>query len=130
MALDSKTQSRSSSPHCLRSKLLSMKRPKLMRVATTAPSLQTSVTQNEAQYSQSLTRATALLTRMAAAATESRQVRGGSIGSVESSYSSSDEQQSPTDCTCRKDNNDTCSPDNSENYFSFPDFDDFAEYQE
>lgn len=103
-----------------------------MRVATTAPSLQTSVAPNEAQYSQSLSRATTLLTRMAAVGAEPRQVRGSSIGSVESSYSSSDEQQSPSECdnfTCQKDNDDRSPSSSHENYFSFPDFEDFAEYQ-
>lgn len=127
MASESHSKSRSSSPHFHHSKLMSVGRPNLMRAAATAPFLQTSVTPIEAQYSQSSTRATALLTRMFVAGSESRQVRGGSIGSLESSCSSPDENQSPSNCvanTERKDNQDINST-HSENYFSFPNFEDF-----
>ncbi|RKF76386.1 hypothetical protein GcM3_079017 [Golovinomyces cichoracearum] len=154
MAPDSKTQNSCCSSHTQNLKLISVKRPKLIQVAATAPSLQTSITPKDAQYSHSSTRAAALLTRIVTEIEIFRQVRGNSIGSIGSSYSTSDDQQSPkddgneTEAKNKSDRLDTYSNDYSHpsstriisamkanmfqggNYFSFPDFEDFGEYRE
>ncbi|RKF66030.1 hypothetical protein GcC1_112009 [Golovinomyces cichoracearum] len=109
MAPDSKTQNSCCSSHTQNLKLISVKRPKLIQVAATAPSLQTSITPKDAQYCHSSTRAAALLTRIVTEIEIFRQVRGNSIGSIESSYSTSDDQQSPKD-----DGNETESKDKSD----------------
>ncbi|TQS34360.1 hypothetical protein Golomagni_05259 [Golovinomyces magnicellulatus] len=140
MAPDSKKQNSCCSTHTQNLKIISVKRPKLIQVAATAPSLHTSITPKDAQYSHSSTRAAALLTRIVTEREIYRQIRGNSIGSIESSYSSPDDQQSPKD-----DGNEAEQKDKSdrlasytmktnmfqgENYFSFPDFEGFQDYRE
>ncbi|EPQ66792.1 BgtAc-30842 [Blumeria graminis f. sp. tritici] len=76
-------QSRHSSPHAAHAKPLLARRPRLIRAAATAPSLQTAIISQETHYSQSSTRAAVLLSQVATAGV-SRQTRGTSIASLDS----------------------------------------------
>ncbi|SZF00436.1 unnamed protein product [Blumeria hordei] len=103
--------SRHSSAHA---KPLLARRPRLIRAAATAPSLQTAIISQETHYSQSSTRAAVLLSQVATAGVL-RQTRGTSIASLDSVSSHHDRVVAAKE---------PCSA-NSENYFSFPSFEDF-----
>ncbi|EKD17990.1 uncharacterized protein L3040_004530 [Drepanopeziza brunnea f. sp. 'multigermtubi'] len=122
--MPSKSQSRNASPTTL-----SSRRPKLMRAAATAPTIATSnASRNDLASLQQGTRAAALLSRVATYATAQQNCEREhrtSIGSACSSGHGSPDSPDSTQGLERK----AAMVQQSGNYFSFPSFEDFQEYQ-